>query len=82
MEILRRHEIKIEGANAVVLGRSDIVGKPMALLSCTLTPPHDLPFQNARPAGGPPPRRYRRRRHGKAGYVKRTGSSPARRSSM
>jgi methylenetetrahydrofolate dehydrogenase (NADP+)/methenyltetrahydrofolate cyclohydrolase len=32
MEILRRHDIKIEGANAVVLGRSDIVGKPMALL--------------------------------------------------
>jgi methylenetetrahydrofolate dehydrogenase (NADP+)/methenyltetrahydrofolate cyclohydrolase len=32
MEILRRSGIKIEGANAVVLGRSDIVGKPMALL--------------------------------------------------
>jgi methylenetetrahydrofolate dehydrogenase (NADP+)/methenyltetrahydrofolate cyclohydrolase len=32
MEILRRNEIKIVGANAVVLGRSDIVGKPMALL--------------------------------------------------
>lgn len=32
MEILRRNEISIEGANAVVLGRSDIVGKPMALL--------------------------------------------------
>jgi methylenetetrahydrofolate dehydrogenase (NADP+) / methenyltetrahydrofolate cyclohydrolase len=32
MEILRRHEIPVEGANAVVLGRSDIVGKPMALL--------------------------------------------------
>src|SRR5450432_4834906 len=32
MEILRRGEIAIEGANAVVLGRSDIVGKPMALL--------------------------------------------------
>ncbi|MBZ5529457.1 MAG: bifunctional methylenetetrahydrofolate dehydrogenase/methenyltetrahydrofolate cyclohydrolase FolD [Acidobacteriia bacterium] len=32
MEILRRNEIKIEGANAVVVGRSDIVGKPMALL--------------------------------------------------
>src|SRR5215467_997389 len=32
MEILRRNEIKIEGVNAVVLGRSDIVGKPMALL--------------------------------------------------
>ena len=32
MEILRRGNIAIEGANAVVLGRSDIVGKPMALL--------------------------------------------------
>src|SRR5947208_3032892 len=32
LEILRRNDIKIEGANAVVLGRSDIVGKPMALL--------------------------------------------------
>ncbi len=32
MEILRRNEIQIAGANAVVLGRSDIVGKPMALL--------------------------------------------------
>jgi methylenetetrahydrofolate dehydrogenase (NADP+) / methenyltetrahydrofolate cyclohydrolase len=32
MEMLRRYKIAIEGANAVVLGRSDIVGKPMALL--------------------------------------------------
>jgi len=32
MEILRRYKVPIEGANAVVLGRSDIVGKPMALL--------------------------------------------------
>jgi methylenetetrahydrofolate dehydrogenase (NADP+) / methenyltetrahydrofolate cyclohydrolase len=32
MEILRRYKIPIEGANTVVLGRSDIVGKPMALL--------------------------------------------------
>jgi methylenetetrahydrofolate dehydrogenase (NADP+)/methenyltetrahydrofolate cyclohydrolase len=32
MEMLRRNNIPIEGANAVVLGRSDIVGKPMALL--------------------------------------------------
>src|ERR1700685_4112605 len=51
MEILRRSEIKIEGANAVVLGRSDIVGKPMALLlmhaNATITVCHsktrDLP---------------------------------------
>src|SRR5574341_275174 len=32
MEILRRSGIKVEGADAVVMGRSDIVGKPMALL--------------------------------------------------
>jgi methylenetetrahydrofolate dehydrogenase (NADP+) / methenyltetrahydrofolate cyclohydrolase len=32
MEILRRGNITIEGADAVVLGRSDIVGKPMSLL--------------------------------------------------
>ncbi len=32
MEILRRSSVKIEGARAVVMGRSDIVGKPMALL--------------------------------------------------
>ncbi|HET7105947.1 MAG TPA: bifunctional 5,10-methylenetetrahydrofolate dehydrogenase/5,10-methenyltetrahydrofolate cyclohydrolase [Candidatus Acidoferrum sp.] len=32
LEMLRRNKISIEGANAVVLGRSDIVGKPMALL--------------------------------------------------
>src|SRR3984893_14431514 len=32
MEILRRSGIPTEGADAVVLGRSDIVGKPMALL--------------------------------------------------
>src|SRR5271165_799581 len=32
MEIMRRSGIPIEGADAVVVGRSDIVGKPMALL--------------------------------------------------
>jgi methylenetetrahydrofolate dehydrogenase (NADP+)/methenyltetrahydrofolate cyclohydrolase len=32
MEIFKRSGIPLEGANAVVLGRSDIVGKPMALL--------------------------------------------------
>src|SRR5579864_266794 len=32
MEMLRRNKIPIEGVHAVVLGRSDIVGKPMALL--------------------------------------------------
>ncbi len=32
MEILRRSGIPVEGQNAVVIGRSDIVGKPMAML--------------------------------------------------
>jgi methylenetetrahydrofolate dehydrogenase (NADP+) / methenyltetrahydrofolate cyclohydrolase len=32
MELLHRSDVKIEGANAVVLGRSDDVGKPQALL--------------------------------------------------
>jgi methylenetetrahydrofolate dehydrogenase (NADP+)/methenyltetrahydrofolate cyclohydrolase len=32
MELLRRSNVKIEGVNAVVLGRSDDVGKPQALL--------------------------------------------------
>ena len=32
MELLRRSGIELKGAHAVVIGRSDIVGKPMALL--------------------------------------------------
>ncbi len=32
MELLRRYDIPIAGRNAVVVGRSNIVGKPMALL--------------------------------------------------
>jgi len=32
MEILKRHDVEIEGKHAVVVGRSSIVGKPMALL--------------------------------------------------
>ncbi len=32
MELLRREQIEIESKNAVVMGRSDIVGKPLAIL--------------------------------------------------
>ncbi len=32
MEMLRREDIEIQGTRAVVVGRSDIVGKPMAML--------------------------------------------------
>jgi methylenetetrahydrofolate dehydrogenase (NADP+)/methenyltetrahydrofolate cyclohydrolase len=53
MEILKRYQIPIAGKHAVVVGRSDIVGKPMALLmlheNATVTICHsrtpDLPAQ-------------------------------------
>jgi methylenetetrahydrofolate dehydrogenase (NADP+)/methenyltetrahydrofolate cyclohydrolase len=32
MELLDRHEVELEGAEAVVVGRSDLVGKPVAAL--------------------------------------------------
>jgi methylenetetrahydrofolate dehydrogenase (NADP+)/methenyltetrahydrofolate cyclohydrolase len=32
MELLRRHEVTLEGAEAVIVGRSDLVGKPMGAL--------------------------------------------------
>ena len=32
MELLRRHDVPLEGAEAVVVGRSDLVGKPVAQL--------------------------------------------------
>ena len=32
MELLKRYNVEIKGKNCVVIGRSDIVGKPMAML--------------------------------------------------
>jgi methylenetetrahydrofolate dehydrogenase (NADP+)/methenyltetrahydrofolate cyclohydrolase len=32
MELLRRHDVELSGAQAVVVGRSDLVGKPVAAL--------------------------------------------------
>jgi methylenetetrahydrofolate dehydrogenase (NADP+)/methenyltetrahydrofolate cyclohydrolase len=51
MELLRRHDVEFVGAEAVVVGRSDLVGKPVAALllaeHCTVTICHsrtrDLP---------------------------------------
>ncbi|MBO4886305.1 MAG: bifunctional methylenetetrahydrofolate dehydrogenase/methenyltetrahydrofolate cyclohydrolase FolD [Clostridia bacterium] len=44
MELLRRSGVPLDGAQAVVVGRSNIVGKPMALLlmqaNCTVTVCH------------------------------------------
>jgi methylenetetrahydrofolate dehydrogenase (NADP+)/methenyltetrahydrofolate cyclohydrolase len=51
IELLRRHDVVLEGAEAVVVGRSDLVGKPVAALllaeNATVTVchsrTHDLP---------------------------------------
>ena len=63
MEILRAYEIPLEGARAVVVGRSNIVGKPMALLllaeNATVTVCHS---RTRDLAGG---RRRGRRRRGR-----------------
>ena len=32
MELLRRHDVTLEGAEAVVVGRSDLVGKPISAM--------------------------------------------------
>jgi methylenetetrahydrofolate dehydrogenase (NADP+)/methenyltetrahydrofolate cyclohydrolase len=56
MELLRRHDVPLEGAEAVVVGRSDLVGKPVAQLllaaNATVTICHsrtrDLPAVCAR----------------------------------
>jgi methylenetetrahydrofolate dehydrogenase (NADP+)/methenyltetrahydrofolate cyclohydrolase len=56
IELLRRNRIPLSGKHAVVVGRSNIVGKPMAVLllreNCTVTIAHsrtaDLPAVTAR----------------------------------
>ena len=44
MELLRRHDVALEGAEAVVVGRSDLVGKPISALllqaNATVTTAH------------------------------------------
>ena len=40
MELLRRHDVALEGAEAVVVGRSDLVGKPVGRAAAgRATPP-------------------------------------------
>ena len=63
MELLRRHDVALEGAEAVVVGRSDLVGRPIAALllaaNATVTVCHSRTRDLAR---GLPPRRRPRRR--------------------
>jgi len=58
MELLVRSNIRIAGARAVVIGRSDIVGKPMALLLLHL-PLEDRRTSAHRRGGGHPGRGHR-----------------------
>ena len=83
IEMLDRSGIAIAGRHAVVIGRSEIVGKPMAMLllqrDATVTICHsktpDLPAVAAQ-------RRHPRRRDRPSGFRHaRISSSPARRSS-
>ena len=85
MRMLDEYEIPLEGANAVVIGRSAIVGKPMAhlLLQRNATVTH-LPLAHARPRAAHARRRRPRRRgrphaprlgrHGQAGRDRRSTS--------
>ena len=54
--LLKRHAIRLEGKRAVVLGRSNIVGKPMAILllreNCTVTIAHSRTERRRRGRGG------------------------------
>ncbi len=69
MEILKRSNIPVAGSEAVVVGRSDIVGKPMAMLSAERQRHRDrLPFEDARPRRGLPPCRHPGRRHREGGH--------------
>ena len=73
MELLKRNQIELAGKRAVVLGRSEIVGKPMALLllhaDATVTV---CPLAHARTRGGDA-------RGGRAGGGDRPGGAGARR---
>ncbi len=59
MEILKRSKIPVAGQDAVVVGRSDIVGKPAAMLlinaNATVI---GVPLKDAGPCRGMPPCRY------------------------
>ena len=47
-QILHRHQIAVSGKHVVVVGRSDIVGKPLALMLMQRTSPLGASAANAR----------------------------------
>ena len=54
MELLREADAQLEGAEAVVIGRSNLVGKPMAPAAGGERDRHDVPLAHARPRRGLP----------------------------
>ena len=65
IEMLKYYHVPMDGRRAVVVGRSDIVGKPMAIMllqeNATVTICHS---RTSEPGGGVSPRRYSGRRSG------------------
>jgi methylenetetrahydrofolate dehydrogenase (NADP+)/methenyltetrahydrofolate cyclohydrolase len=55
LELLRRHDVRLQGSEAVVVGRSDLVGKPLAALllaaNATVTIAHSRTRDLARVCG-------------------------------
>ncbi len=72
MELLRHEGVELEGAEAVVVGRSKLVGVPVARLllaaNATVT---SLPLAHPRPGRRLPPRRRPRRRRRRAPPARR-----------
>ena len=69
-ELLVRSEVKTDGAEVVILGRGNIVGKPMAAHAVPESQRRecdrdDLPFRHARHPGALPPRGHFDRRDGR-----------------
>ncbi|MFP5407531.1 MAG: ATP-binding cassette domain-containing protein, partial [Gammaproteobacteria bacterium] len=52
MELLRRHDVALEGAEAVVIGRSDLVGKPVAALLLAANATVTIAHSRTRELGG------------------------------
>ena len=60
MVMLAEHGVELEGKEAVVIGRSEIVGKPMAmLLLARARDGDDLSLAHRRPRGAHAARRHR-----------------------
>ncbi len=79
IELLVRTKTPVEGKHAVVIGRSDIVGKPMAaLLAAQERHGDDLSFADTRPAGNGTNCRYPRRSD-RAARIRYAGFREARR---